>query len=58
MPDQLYKQIVDAITEDPPIKEALTQDEIAALRKLLLNKKLPSKEALLASLYNADINED
>ena len=58
MTDPIYKKLVEAIAEDPSVKEALTQNEIVVLKKLLLDTKLPKKEALLASLSAAGINED
>jgi hypothetical protein len=58
MTDPIYMKLVESIAEDPSVKETLTQKEIAALKELLLGKKLPKKEALLASLSAAQINED
>ena len=58
MTDPIYKKLVEAIAEDPSVKEAFTQNEIVALKKLLLDTKLPKKEVLLASLSAAGINED
>jgi hypothetical protein len=58
MTDPIYKKLVDTITEDPSVKETLTQNEIVALKKLLLDTKLPKKEVLLASLSAGEKNED
>lgn len=58
MTDPIYKKLVEAIAEDPSVKETLTQKEIAALKELILDTKLPKKEVLLAFLSAAQINED
>jgi len=58
MTDPIYKKLVEAIAEDPSVKEVLTQSEMVALKKLLLDTKLPKKEVLLASLSAGEINED